>query len=144
VEANADLLDLALSLKIKLADPDPTKDVEISLHQWANVYQDEDSDCRDRPRDLAHLAKDKRFQKPLRDAVQAVAGDPNFEAQAAGKAGLTELRREWMMSHLGQIEESGLPKTDQTLDVIQNSMPSEMFAEFPDAFAATKSSQRLS
>jgi hypothetical protein len=138
VEANAHLLDLALSLKIKLADPDPTKDVEISLHQWANVYQDEDSDCRDRPRDLAHLAKDKRFQKPLRDAVQAVAGDPNFEAQAAGKAGLTELRREWMMSHLGQIEESGLPKTDQTLDVIQNSMPSEMFAEFPDAFAALK------
>lgn len=138
IEADADLLDLALSLKIKLANPAPATDVDISLYQWSKIDEDEDPNCKDRPRDLVLLAKDKRFQKSLRDAVQSVAGNPNFEIQAAGKSGLTELRREWLMNHFGQMEKSGLPQTDQTLDVIQDSMSCEMFAEFPDAFAALK------
>lgn len=136
-EASADLLDMALSLRIPVADPDPEKDLDLNLHEWASTRED-DADARERPRDLACLAADKRFSKHLRIAVHGIAGEPEFEAVAGGMAGLTAARQEWLLEMLRAVPDAGLPKAETVLDTIQNKTTSGTFQEFPEAFDELK------
>lgn len=132
---NLDLLDLALSLKIPVADP--TDKLEINLSEWASGAVD-DKDARDRPRDPVFVKKDPRFSQALVDAVDPVAGDRTFERAATGKEALKEAREAWLMKTLDVLCGGGMPDFDDKQHAFVKKTRPETFQEFPKAAARLK------
>lgn len=130
-----DLLDLALSLKIPVADP--SEHLEISLSHWASNPAN-DPTSKDRPRDPLFVKKDNRFTQKLIDAVDSVAGDNDFEDAAQGKTALKEARKSWLMKTLDELCGGGMPDfDDKQASFVRKTRPAT-FQEFPDAAAKLK------
>lgn len=133
-EVDLNLLDLALSLKIPVADPSPN--LQINLSQWASSADDEsDSDL---PRDPVFVKNDKRFTQKLVDAVEPVAGDNGFEKAAVGKEALRDAREAWLLKTLDQLCGGGMPDFDERQSSLVLKTTATTFQEFPKAAAKLK------
>lgn len=129
VTADVDAVDLALSLGIKVADP--PQNLRFELNQWASTTKGDTP--RDRPRDPVALMRDSRFRRVLLDAVRDVAGEPQFELAAAGKAALYEARREWLLNLIHDSAAGGLPDVEDKLQILERRTSARTFDEFPEA-----------
>lgn len=128
---DVNLLDLALTLKIPVADP--PSDLKIDLVQWAIIYPD-DQDARDRPRDPVAVAADERFSETLLAAVSSAAGAMEFETAAEGKTALRETRKKWLLGVIANATGGGLPDAEHSLERLSKQTSPERFSEFPDAW----------
>jgi hypothetical protein len=127
-----DLLDLALELKIPVADP--AQHTRFDLSTWAVVGED----AVDRPRDPVHVHADPRFQKMLEEAVREAAGGERFEMVAHGKTALAEARKAWLLGEVSALDQFGLPKAAELLEQIEQRTSRTTFQEFPEAFDALR------
>ena len=125
VRIDVDLLDLALELEVTVADP--PAEASFDLRQWAVGRGPE------RRRDPVHVAADPRFSPLLAEAVPQAAGDKNFDRVAAGKTGLEELRRQWLLERAA-VGGGGLPDLERQLEELTNRTSRAVFEEFPEAF----------
>lgn len=137
---DVDLMDLALSLKVPLADP--PENAQVDLDDWASL-DDADEGAKDRPRDPIHLVSDSRFTKILRNAVQESSGQANFEMAASGKAGLRQARQEWLDSLVSGLSVGALPALQESLRTIQNRAARAIFKEFPEALEKLQTSDLI-
>ena len=139
---NVDLLDLALELGIPVRDlPDEPSgpDEEFDYYEGRNLFDLTDwastTDSKEeRPRDPIHIAKDKRFQGMLAEAVPFAIGNGQFDEVAIGKKGLAEARKLWLTTTLKKGAEGGLPDLQDLIDEIQGKTSVEVFREFSDTF----------
>ncbi len=122
---NVDLLDLALELKLPIAEL--PEDTEMSLTDWA----DPAGDAKDRPRDPVFVQKHDRFGKMLEEAVPSAAGKADFEAAAKGKTALAAARKNWLMGLINQLAEGGLPSTRRPLTISTAKPAGKPTASFP-------------
>ncbi|MEP3482475.1 MAG: hypothetical protein ABJZ55_24755 [Fuerstiella sp.] len=130
-----DLLDLALSLKIPVADP--SGELTICLASWASGSS-RDKAAIVRPRDPLFVKQDKRFAQNLVDAVDEVAGDNHFENVAQGKVALKDAREAWLMKTLDLLCDGGMPDfDDKQASFVKKTRPAT-FQEFPKAAAKLK------
>jgi hypothetical protein len=129
-EINVDLLDLALELKVPLTPP--TSEVSMNLNGWAEPPED----AVDRPRDPQFIAKSKKYQPLLMEAVGKAVGNLEFEAAATGKPSLLEARREWLLNLVDSINKEGVIKGTEVLSDLDNQTTRATFQEFPEAYAA--------
>ena len=130
-----DLLDLALSLKIPVADP--AANLEIDLVHWATNATG-DKGAKDRPRDPLFVKNDKRFTQTLFDAVDPAFGSAEFENAAIGKEALKEAREAWLLTTLDVLCSGGMPDfDDKQASFVKKTRP-ETFQEFPKAAAKLK------
>lgn len=145
-EVDADLVDLALSLKVKLADPPAGHTITIDLDDWCRdgLAGNDDEDFHDdavteeprpgRLRDLSFLAADERFASALQKAVASSFGSAQFQRHAVGKAGLTEARQQCLLGWLSDATSGTLLSLDQSLERIKVSTTAATFQEYPQAY----------
>lgn len=129
---NVDLLDLALELKVPLADP--PKEVTMSLTDWATP----NDDAKERPRDPVYVHAHKRYGKLLEEAVPNAAGQAEFEAVAKGKKALAAARKNWVLGLVDRLASGGLPGASSALDELENKTSRATYREFPEAFKKLK------
>ncbi len=129
---NVDLLDLALELKIPIAEL--PEDISINLTEWANVGKD----AKDRPRDPKFMYAKPRFKKLLEEAVPHAVGNTEFEIAARGKESLAEARKNWLLGLIDRIAHGGLPAADEVLSELESKTTRETYVEFPEAFEKLK------
>lgn len=129
-DVDLDLLDLALSLNIPVADP--SAGFQINLSAWASNPTD-DKDSKDRPRDPLFVKNDIRFSQALIDAVDPVAGDTDFENAAIGKEALKEAREAWLLKTLNVLCNGGMPDFDDRQSSFVKKTRPATFQEFPKA-----------
>lgn len=134
-QVDLNLLDLALSLTIPVADP--SAKLEINLSHWASNAANDDQ-AKGRPRDPLFVKNDKRFTQTLINAVDPVAGDTTFENAAVGKEALKEAREAWLMKTLDVLCSGGMPDFDEKQASFVKKTRPETFQEFPKAAAKLK------
>ncbi|MCR9197593.1 MAG: hypothetical protein NXI04_03015 [Planctomycetaceae bacterium] len=146
VEVDADLVDLALSLRVRLAGPPAGHTISIDLEDWCRdgLAGDDDEDFDDetdtgqprpgRLRDLSFLAADERFTAALQAAVASSFGSAQFQRHAAGKAGLTEARRQCLLNWLNEATSGTLLSQDESLGRLKVCTTATTFQEFPEAY----------
>ncbi|MDA1014312.1 MAG: hypothetical protein O3A00_07640 [Planctomycetota bacterium] len=122
-----DLLDLALELKIPVADP--PEDASFDLGFWSKTKPSEG-----RPRDPIHIQADQRFAKLLDESVAKSAGGTDFEAAAQGKTAMKDARRNWLLGLLDAAAVGALPQAIRSLDKLNEATSRAQFQEFPDAY----------
>ncbi len=120
------LADLALELGIPLKDPE--EGAGTDLGRWA-----EDIETAGLDRDLTFVVADPRFVPMLEEALDSAAGDDDFEKAARGRAGLTEMRRRWLLKLLESVDAAGLPLLGEKLERVGEVTSAETFTEFPEA-----------
>ncbi len=125
-EVDVDLLDLALELGVPLADP--PEHTECDLKAWAGARGP------GRRPDPVHMAADPRFEPVLRAAVPDAAGDADFERAATGQKALGELRRQWLLGLVDDLDRGGLPRLARRLEALSAQTSRAIFEEFPEAF----------
>jgi hypothetical protein len=131
--ADPDLLDYALELGLKLADP--PQNTQMNLSVWADTSHHNTY----RPRDFALLAADKRFEPIILAAVGGVIGEEAFEACARGKKALREARERWLTDQIEHTRKQGLPDAESHFyHVVHNKISASMMAEFPHVYARLK------
>lgn len=129
---NVDLLDLALELKVPVADP--PDNTEMSLTDWATP----NDDAKDRPRDPVHIHAHKRYGKLLEAAVPNAAGQAEFEAVAKGKKALAAARKNWLLGLVDQLANSGVPGAAAALSELESKTSRATYREFPEAYEKLK------
>ncbi len=129
---NVDLLDLALELKVPVAEP--PENTEMNLVDWAKP----EGEAQNRPRDPVFVHKHDRYAKMLEQAVPNAAGNADFEAAAKGKTALAAARKNWLMGLIDQIAEGGLPSAEIALNHLQTKTSRETYREFPEAYEKLK------
>ncbi len=123
-----DMLELALSLGVPVADFDPAMHV-FDLAEWSRHASEPGHG-----RDPVHVAADARFRQGLVNGVGVTAGDADFEKVARGKAGLHEIRRAWLRERVGALGSGGLLHAEQMIEELSQKTSKETFVEFPDAY----------
>ncbi|WCD90433.1 hypothetical protein KPP03845_106861 [Streptomyces xanthophaeus] len=132
---DADLLDLLLTLRIPVADPEPATGSrrhhrydQLNLRDWAEA---------DQRRDLLALAADRRFHPALRRALNALGDGPGAEIvrRAAAAPGVRPLVAEWMREVARSSNAVGLPGVPDAIHRL-TWLPSEALELAPREVAA--------
>ena len=122
-----DLLDLALELKIPVAE---TKNGSIDLRDWATLAA---ANPPERGRDPVHVTADPRFSPMIDAALNAAFGQEPFETQARGKRGLFEARRKWIEQSATRLLGQSLEGFLTQLNNVSHVASAKTFVEFPSA-----------
>ncbi len=124
-----DLVDLALSLGIPVADPE--EDDGVDLDRWA-----EHAGAPGLGRDLDFAAGDPRFAELMVRGLDSVAGEDTFESAARGRPALATARHAWLERLVAGLGDAGLPGLAHTLDRVADTTSAALFDEFPDLYPA--------
>lgn len=122
-----DMADLLLELGVPVADPGQHDSVD--LRRWAR----KEDDGPDRQRALDFVAADDRFIPLLRDALDNVFGEDDFERVAAGKSGLFQARAEWLEARTRSLLEAPLPDFEESVGKLVGVLRESLLEEFPEA-----------
>ncbi|MCA9063062.1 MAG: hypothetical protein KDA96_08385 [Planctomycetaceae bacterium] len=140
IVADIDLIDLALELRLPVADPPPGAGFE--LREWAEPAKD-GNDQAHVPRDPTHLAADPRFYSILLQDVDAFVGTQPFEGAASSKTAFQQVRRDWLTKAISELSSGGVPWTEHAIEQLEKRTSVEMFEEFPDAFTALQNADLI-
>ena len=140
VNADVDLLDTLMDLKIPMTDP--PDHLDMSLREWA-VLDTNDKSAKNRPRDPVLLMADRRFTSTLQQALREAVGDANFEQAAGGKVALRQARHDWLNGVIAGLHNGALPGVESSLEMIDSKTSKAMFDEFPDVAEQFKAASIL-
>ena len=132
-----DALDLVLELGLKWKFADNAHRVDLEKWSaWQPAEARHGLPAEVRPRDPVHAAREPSVARVLAPAVDAVFGNAQFEAVAAGMVGLSDLRRDWMNARVAEVDAHAVANALVAVKRLEDATSSAVFAEFPEALAA--------
>jgi hypothetical protein len=136
---DVDLVDLVIELGLPWVIKEGWRRVDLAKWAgWKPAPARAGLPAEVRPRDPVHAAADPSMVEVLRPAIDVVFGNPQFEAVAAGMAGMKALRAQWLRDRLGELSGPGLAATATALDRLEGATSADHFAEFPEAVDALR------
>lgn len=130
-QLSLDLVDLALELKVPVADPDEHR---LELRTWAQRAKEHG----EHGRDPIFVSKDPRFEGLIRGAFNQSVGTKPFTELTEGKQGFLDIKRDWLLSLISDAKNGALPSLRDSVRRLTDATSATTFREVEGAYAELK------
>ncbi|MEQ1503461.1 MAG: hypothetical protein ABMB14_14590, partial [Myxococcota bacterium] len=135
-----DLVDLVCELGLPWSFGPGSDRVELGAWAaWTGAPARHGFPAERRPRDPVHAIRHPGALERLRAGIDPVFGVEAFEAIAGSLTALRELRRDWLVRQVEDLDRTGLGASAAALSRLESSTRPSQFAEFPEAETALAS-----